>query len=204
MANFSLKIDYEAIKKEFNKQLDSNTEILRAVEDIAQKGFKKVHAALLRDFNNHPITQELKAGPQATNISNTLDDDGNLFAFLGFYDSDNPTRPIENLLENISIRRTIRRNGFFYFRIDNIPDKASISEATQMVWGSGTSWAYAVENGDFNGDAELSHFIFKTYDTSRSKEGIQVKGEYSEDEFKPKPYMTEILSKFKDRINNIE
>ena len=203
MADFSLKIDYEAIKRKFELHLDSSPEILKAVENLAQKNFKRIHTALLRDFNNHPITQELKAGPESSNISNTLEGSGNLFAFLGFYNTEVPTLQLENLLEDISIKRTVRRKNIFYFKILNVPDKGSIAGATQMTWGSGTSWAYAVENGEFNGDAELSHFIFKTYGGSRSKEGFQIQEEYSEDQFQPKSYMTEILSKFKDRVNNI-
>ena len=68
----------------------------------------------------------------------------------------------------------------------------------------GTSWAEAVESGEFNGDASLSHYIYKTWMSSRSKKGIQVKGNYSESKFKPTPYMSEILNNFIEKMNSIK
>lgn len=203
MANFTFKVDYNALKKIFEENIDKDIRIKKMVDDHVFSVFQRNKKVLLRQFLNHNITVELKNGPSAENISNTLKgSDGNLFSFLGFFQTRNPTSELENLLNNLSIRKTTRRGSVVYYSI-NLPTKAQISDATKMDWGSGTSWAYAVENGNFNGDAALSHYIYKTWLKGRSKTGIQVKGEYSEASFSPKPYISKILENFQDRMNNI-
>ena len=196
----TFKVDYTAIKKKLENYIDSDVRIKNAVDSMAQKVFLRAHGALLREFNTHSITEELKAGPTASNTSNTLGGNGNLSSFLGFFSNQNPTEELHSLLNKISMKKVTRRGNVVYFRID-LPEKQEIMAATRMNWGSGTSWAYAVENGEFNGDEALSHFVFKTWAGSRSKQGFQVAGEYTSDNFSPKPYITEILNNFRSRIN---
>lgn len=204
MANFTFKVDYNALKKMFEDNIDKDVRIKKIVDDYVISLFQRNKKVLLREFLNHSITVELKNGPLAENISNTLGgSEGNLFSFLGFFQTANPTGELEDLLNNLSIRKTTRRGNIVYYNI-NLPTKSQISDATKMDWGSGTSWAYAVENGNFNGDAALSHYIFKTWLKGRSKTGVQVKGEYSEGSFSPKPYISEILQNFQTRMNNIK
>jgi len=200
MSDMTFKVDYTAIKKKLENYIDSDVRIKNAVNEMAQKVFLRAHGALLREFNTHSITEELKAGPTASNTSNTLGGYGNLSSFLGFFSSQNPTEELHALLNKINMRKVTRRGNVVYFRID-LPEKQEIIAATRMNWGSGTSWAYAVENGEFNGDEALSHFVFKTWSGSRSKQGFQVAGEYTSDNFSPKPYITEILNNFRSRIN---
>lgn len=201
MSNVSFKVDYAALSKIFEQKMDSDQRLTNAVDNFVKKNFEKNKNLLLSEFNNHKITVELKNGPGASNISDTLGGYGNLFSFLGFFSSKNPTQELENLLNNISIRKTTRRGKVYYYRI-NLPTQSQIAGATKMDWGSGTSWAYAVENGNFNGDAALSHYIYKTWISGRSKKGVQVKGVYSESDFSPKPYLTVIFESFQKRMND--
>jgi len=196
----TFKVDYTAIKKKLENYIDSDVRIKNAVNEMAQKVFLRAHGALLREFSTHSITEELKAGPTASNTSNTLGGYGNLSSFLGFFSSQNPTEELHALLNKISMKKVTRRGNVVYFRID-LPEKQEIIAATRMNWGSGTSWAYAVENGEFNGDEALSHFVFKTWSGSRSKQGFQAAGEYTSENFSPKPYITELLNNFRSRIN---
>lgn len=203
MSIASFKMDVAAVEKRLKEMVPTRPEVKDKAKSIANSFFNKAHSKLLYDFSTHDVTMEIKAGNMAANITNTLNGDGNLFTFLGFLDGTDPTLELEESLKNISLRQTIIRNNSVYFRIDNIPNKAEIKSVTKMTWGGGTSWAYAVENGDFNGDAALSHFIFKSWDKARSREGFQIKGyEYREDEFKSVPYITKIMEKFYNRINN--
>lgn len=202
MSNFTLKVDYAALKKIFEQNIDKDERIKKIVDDYVISIFQRNKKVLLREFLNHKITVELKNGPSAENISGTLDGNGNLFSFLGFFQSRNPTSELENLLNSLSIRKSTRKGNVVYYTI-NIPTKSQIADVTKMDWGSGTSWAYAVENGNFNGDAALSHYIYKTWMKGRSKTGIQIKGEYSESSFSPKPYISQILENFQKRMNNI-
>ena len=55
--------------------------------------------AMLLEFNSHPVTKEIEAGPRAQNISGTLGGAGNLFSFIGFDDGDNPIAPVRRILE---------------------------------------------------------------------------------------------------------
>lgn len=202
MSNFTFKVDYSALKKIFEDNIDKDIRIKKIVDDHVFSVFQRNKKVLLRQFSNHSVTLELKNGPKAENISNTLGGNGNLFSFLGFFHTRNPTLELENLLNILSIRKTTRRGNVIYYAI-NLPTKSQISDATKMDWGSGTSWAYAVENGNFNGDAALSHYIYKTWLKGRSKTGIQIKGEYSENSFSPRPYISQILENFQKRMNDI-
>lgn len=200
MSNVSFKVDYAALGKIFEQKMDSDQRLANAVDTFVKKNFEKNKNLLLSEFSNHRITVELKNGPSASNISDTLGGRGNLFSFLGFFSSKSPTQELEALLNNIYIRRTTRRGKVYYYKI-NLPTPSQIADATKMNWGSGTSWAYAVENGNFNGDAALSHYIYKTWASGRSKKGVQIEGVYSESEFSPKPYLTVIFENFQKRIN---
>ena len=51
--------------------------------DIVQDKFNAIKNQLIQEFLNHPITQEIKAGPNASNSSGTLNGKGNLFSFIG-------------------------------------------------------------------------------------------------------------------------
>jgi hypothetical protein len=199
MSNVSFKVNYLELGKIFEQKMDSDSRIANMVDDHIKRAFEKNKNLLISEFNNHKITVELKNGPGASNISNTLGGYGNLFSFLGFFQSRNPIEELENLLSTMSIRKTTRKGKTFYYRI-NLPTKSQISDATKMNWGSGSSWAYAVENGDFNGDANLSHYIYKTWIKGRSKMGLQAKGNISEKDFSPTPYLTPMFESFRNRM----
>ena len=129
--------------------------------------------------------------------------EGNLYSFLGFFFGKDPTIELRHVLDrDTTIRKSTRVGTTFYYRV-YYPDKQEITDVSRMDWGSGTSWAYAVENGDFGGDAHLSHYIYNTWGAGRSEEGIQTKGVYSENDFAPKPYISTILDNFIQRVNEV-
>ncbi len=200
--------DYGAIQKILEEYIASEPKILAVVDDMAKTVFQRSKSAMLREFEEHLVTQELKAGPgpEADNISNTLNGQkGNLYSFLGFdiLGNQDPTQKLRETLEkDTTIRKSTRRGTVFYYRV-YYPDKDEIVGASRMDWGSGVSWAYAVETGDFGGDAHLSHYIYNTWGAGRSSAGIQTKGVYSENDFAPIPYISEIIAKFIERMNEL-
>lgn len=200
MSKTTFKVDYAALRNLFIKSIDKD--VIKIVDQNVVSIFERNKKALLKQFSNHKITVELKNGPFSENISGTLGGYGNLFSFLGFIYTSNPTEKLENLLSSLSIKKTTRRGNIIYYSI-NLPNESEVADATRMDWGGGTSWAYAVETGNFNGDAALSHYIFKTWLKGRSKQGVQVKGEYSENTFSPQPYISKILENFQKKMNNI-
>jgi hypothetical protein len=207
MARVSLNIDYKVIEKKFYREAGKLQSVMAKAKTIANRNFRRIHQALLDEFEEHDITQELRAGPNPDeNPSGTLGSmSGNLFSFLGFGGGTDPTKELRALLMNINLGRGYYSNGTVSFAVRDIPTKNKIIDATRMVWGNQTSWAFAVETGEFSGDAELSHFIFKTWAGSRSGTGFQLKGiEYTEESFVPKQYISEMLRKFKERVGNYQ
>ena len=207
MARISLNINYKVIEKKFYREAGKLQSVMAKAKTIADRNFRRIHQTLLDEFDQHDITQELKAGPNPDeNPSGTLGSmSGNLFSFLGFYAGTDPTEELRMLLMNINLGKGYYSNGIISFSVRNIPTKNKIIDATRMTWGSRTSWAFAVETGKFHGDADLSHFIFKTWAGSHSGTGFQLKGvKYTEEEFVPKQYISEILGKFKERVGNYQ
>lgn len=192
-----MKINRASIEAKIKTALEQKGKPV--AEKIALATFKRAHKAMLRDFDLHPVTSEIKAGPRAINFSDTLGGYGNLYSFIGFEEGANPTGPLRDVIElGTNIRFTVFRNNAWYFKIQT-PSKDVIEAVTPMPWENGNSWASAIEDGMSN----LSHYLYKKTSKSRSGTGIQVDGwEINDDlEFKRTKYLTEIFSNFRDRIN---
>jgi hypothetical protein len=203
----SLRINHLSIQKKIDAAIANSPVIKRLAYQKAYGVFRHAKRTMLREFDRHNITQELLAGPNAVNISGTLDGYGNLFSFIGFERGSEPTQDLRQLLElGTTFEQTIYRNKVWYFRVKT-PTKEAISEVTQMPFERGNSWAFAVETYI----SGLSHYLYKRNlgGSSRSGSGLQVgvQGgnsyyEYLEDvTFTGKPYITEILNNFRDRVN---
>jgi|SRR5882724_828027 len=203
MSLLYFKLDQRAIQKYLEERVASAPEVQAKVNQVIASLFGRAHQALMKNFLEHPVTMELKEGVDASNISNTLNGEGNLFGFLGFWNGQDPTYELEDLLTKINYEKSSIRKNVINYRIIGIPSKKDIEYATEMNWGHGTSWAYAIETGIFEGDAALSHYIFKSWGGSRSQAGFQIKGyEYSEETFNATPYISDILSRFQNRVSN--
>lgn len=203
MGYLYFKVDERAVRKKLEDEIASKREVREKAMSIATNLFNRSFASLMKDFNEHKITQEIRAGNSASNSSETLNGHGNLFSFLGFYEGEDPTEDLVELFSKISIHYTSHKRNVIKFDIVNVPTNSQIKSATRMHWGS-EGWALAVENGDFKGGADLAHFIFTAkWPGSRSQAGFQVKGyEFSEEQFSPKPYLSEILERFQNRVLN--
>ena len=75
----------------------------RDLQRVATENFKKVKREMIEEFLANPITQEILAGPEGSNISGTLGSVGNLFAFIGFERGEQPISPILTLLEGVTL-----------------------------------------------------------------------------------------------------
>jgi len=198
MPTYSLHINYASIRAKIDKALGED-KVRRAAYKKAYDYFKRAHNTMLKQFNEHPITQEIEAGPRALNTSDTLDGYGNLFSFIGFPAEDDPIAPLREMLaDNVTFRQTIYRDRKWYFRV-SVPSREDIEHVTDMPWEHGNSWAYAVEN-DISG---ASHYMYKKWEAGRSGTGFQLPYENMEDLiFQPRPYISEILANFREKINN--
>jgi hypothetical protein len=167
-------------------------------DDVTEK-FKKLKNELLLEFNNHLITQEIKLGPNGTNISGTLGGQSNLFAFIGFDSSDDPIRPILDILENIEIRfvKDIEIGSLFTV---SFPEPSDIFAVTPMPWASGRSWAKGIEQGI----SGLGYLIKNNTSLSRSGAALQSSVKIRSSRYKNTPYISAILKKYKTQFMSLK
>jgi len=154
---------------------------------------------LIKDFFNHSVTKEIKAGPNASNSSGTLGGYGNLFSFIGFDKGSDPTAGIEKILKQ-KLVVTVRAisNGRFKISITNPPSKDELFSVSQIPWASGSSWADGIEKGISN----LGSFLYKAggLNQSRAGTGIQVLKNLRSTNFKTQPYISKLVDKFYKNI----
>jgi hypothetical protein len=195
--NIDVKIDSAAIYKKITNALEIKGAPLAYKKAFAL--FQRAKNTMLRDFNEHPITAEIQAGPRGVNLSNTLDGYGNLYSFIGFESGADPISPVKDLLQaGTTLKRGAFRDNAWYFKIST-PSKKAIELASPMPWEKGNSWVYGVEEGISN----LSYYLYKKSESSRSGMGLQEKWEINDElAFNKTKYLSEILNNFKDRINN--
>ena len=157
--------------------------------EIAQKGYKvfrdKVEprierklqaetARLLQQFDSHPVTQEINAGPGSANRSGTLGGYGNLFTFIGFERGSDPISPIRSLLARsikiVTLRK--KRNELALVLKFTVPTEEEIEAVSPLPWAS-SSWVTAVEKGM----SGLGRYLYSRnsgrFQTSRSGQAIE-------------------------------
>lgn len=206
MATVSLKT---FLKKGFLEKVVRNSpEVAMAVDRTFRRRVGGLKGAALADFDRHPVTTEIKKGPDSNNTSNTLGGTGNLFSFIGFYSSDRPTDPVRDMLKtylNIVGRQIPRRSnrGIMAYRYSiSIPTLSTFDAVSQMPWESGNSWVKGVERGI----SGFSNYMYLTYgdgkiaDRSRSGKAVQSKNTINIGTFKPTAYISEILDKYRKRM----
>ncbi len=81
------------------RDLQADKEYQKLVRSSINDEFEKIKQKYIEEFNNHPITQEIKGGISANNISGTLNGITNLYSFIGFDEGTDPIKPI-NLIQN--------------------------------------------------------------------------------------------------------
>ena len=159
---------------------------IKKVEQQARKDF-------LREFDEHPITNEIEAGPDASNSSGTLSGYGNLFSFIGFSKGDSPVAQLRSYLRssirasNLKKERGARTKA--YFTISK-PEMKTITAVTPMPWEAGRSWVRSIERG-ISGFGYYMNTMTRRF--SRSGAGIQVDNRLRSGGYVPRKYMSQML-----------
>jgi hypothetical protein len=190
-----------------NQALLKNPKMIKFIRDevysLAEEYAEKNKQEMLNEFDNHPVTKEIENGPDASNISNTLAGDGNLFSYIGFNEGDNPTEVVRDILNNsvkVDSRAKISADSKglkINFPI-SAPTLSEIESQTPMPFEGGRSWVRGIEKGI----SGFSNYIFRKFiQGSRSGTGIQTESEVRTGSFKPTSYMKQILNKFYLKIN---
>lgn len=166
--------------------------------DIIQDKFNTIKNQLIQEFLSHEVTKEIKAGPNASNTSGTLNGKGNLFSFIGFNEGDDPIQDILNILESIEVKfiKDIPSGNQF---IINFPESNEIFAATPMPWASGRSWAKGIESGI----SGLGYYLLQKSSKSRSGEALQTSVNLNGARFKNTKYISSLLAKYKKQILNL-
>jgi len=195
---FQVTIDKAALLKEVTA--GSNGKVTgREVRKYVVPIIEDAQKTLIKDFFNHSVTKEIKAGPNASNSSGSLGGYGNLFSFIGFNKGSDPTAGIEKILKQ-KLVVTVRAisSGRFKISIANPPSQDELFSVSQLPWASGSSWAEGIEKGISN----LGSFLYRSkgVGNSRAGTGIQVLKNLRSTSFQTQPYISKLVDKFYKNI----
>ena len=156
-----------------------------------QKDVARAKTLMLAEFESHPVTKEIRGGPDAHNISGTLGGIGNLFSFIGFHDSDRPIAPVASILESSTRLNSVKKvgnDGLAFIVTIDLPSKEEITQASPIPWATARSWVIGIEQG-LSG---FGQFLVKP-GKGRSTGGLQVEGVIRSGGFKNRKYISAIL-----------
>tara|TARA_Y100001938_G_C8099738_1_gene440707 strand:+ start:1505 stop:2101 length:597 start_codon:yes stop_codon:yes gene_type:complete len=197
MAKTTVHIDKRKLLGELSagRNLKVTSNIVKTEVD---KKIKKSQDDLVREYENHPVTQEIDAGPNASNSSGTLDGKGNLFSFIGFNRGDNPTAPVKARLAR-PIKSKVSKASFGNFKVEvDAATKQELEEVSPIPWSIGRSWLDGIEKGI----SGLGRYIFKGSNVKSSRSGTAIQVTKSKGgRFKNTSYISKMLNNFYKRIS---
>ena len=194
--------DRKALKQEILKNLK---QFENEAFVIARKDFEEKKAQMVREFYEHPVTQEIQAGPEAQNTTNTLGGNGNLYSYIGFDQEEaDPIEIVGSTLEKEpqilkDSSYTVTKNGaVFEFKTTSV-DQSALERATPLPFEDGKSWLRGIEKGI----SGLSNYIYsksRMMESSRSGTGVQTENKIRSTSYKAVKYVSDILAKFNKSI----
>lgn len=182
------------------QELQNDKEYQKSVKSLIEDQFEKIKDKYIDEFLNHPVTQEIKGGINASNISGTLNNITNLYSFIGFDEGTDPIEPIEQLLEKSNYRIMYNYNSGESTVIFDIPTAAQIFAITPMPWAVGRSWARGIETGI----SGLGYYL-KKVKNSRSGLGIQstIQQVRTGASFKNTKYISDLINRFSKDLKEL-
>ena len=192
-------------KKEVLKDLTAGSKMAmgRKMRAFIEPQIEKKQDLLIKQFDAHPITIEIDAGPTARNSSGTLGGYGNLFSFIGFSSGSDPTTIIKKIFSEKIKFKVNRVNKTGKYKITCfIPTLEEIYRLTPLPWASGKSWVDGIEKGMSN----LGSYLYSSsgFGSSLSGTGIQTKRGGSGVSFQNAPYVAKLIENFKRRLRSIK
>ncbi len=193
-----IKLDRRSFERASRESL-RHQKVKELAHKRAQEISDRAKQDLIKNFNNHEVTQEIEEGPGADNSSGTIiGAAGNLFTFIGFHDGDNPTSPIKEYLRDKGLVyktskfvKASSREGVYEFRV-NAPTLKDVEGLAPLPWESGRSWVRGIERGI----SGIGHYMYQQgVSGSRSGAGIQIKGTLGSS-FKRVKYMSVLLNNY--------
>lgn len=175
--------------------VNSNKSFQKKSRIFIENEFKNAKNDFLKEFDNHKITQEIEAGPNASNTSGTLNGKGNLFSFIGFNKNSDPVSLLrQNIKKGFSISTKKITNGFRF--LISYPSFEELKKATPMPWETGNSWIQGIENGI----SGFSNYMYKRFSEGRSGAALQSNNTLRDGSFNRTNYISGMINNFIKRI----
>lgn len=188
--------------KGVSKQVSKLRGFRKKAISIANEKFLREKKKLINDFENHPVTKELRGGPGAPNLSRTLPGGyGNLFSFIGFVEGSDPVDIVRDALDNAMIQKRPQKKiknekVTFNFTVD-YPTLHELKTVTRMPWEAGLSWLDRIEKG-ISGFGYYMNARNRRF--SRSGAGLQMDRKIRDGKYSPVSYYSGIINRFKKGI----
>ena len=202
MARPKIKINWVKVQKKINREMPKSRRTLVKVSKLAEKQLRVAKRELISEFNNHPITKEIEAGPDANNTSGTLGGYGNLFSYIGFYEEEDPIELVRLLLNEYELKKpkvVIRKSNIQYkFRVIGMTKKRLFA-ATRLSW-LGKSWLQGIESGISGIGKYLHDSADYLHGNSRSSTGIQSSQRIRGGAYRPTQYISALLNSFEKKL----
>jgi hypothetical protein len=178
------------------------------MKTILEEKFKEEKAALLKAFDEHNVTQELNAGPDAQSSKFiSTKNGGNLYSLLGFAKGVTPAQDLRYDLENgISKGQVVKipsgKSKFLYNLEVRIPTLGELKRRTQLLKWTTRSFIDVIENGIGN----FRRYMFdndRFKSISRSGTGIQIKHDIKDrKDIGPIEYISKLIKDFQQNLRN--
>ena len=202
MAKPNKRIDINRILNKYN--FKGSKQLQNAAFRAAKKKATQVKKEVLREFDKHEVTQEIKKGPRGR-TSHLLGGAGNFFGFLGFEKGSQPISILRSALESSfevnrqrgKLKQVTKNNFTLEFDIE-VPTDQQIYTITPLPWTT-KSWVKGVERGITNYSQTVfqqrkgSGSLYESH--SRSGVALQTKRKINFINFSPTPYITTLLDK---------
>lgn len=179
-----------------------------------EQRFENEKTQLITDIENDPISQELNSSGGEDGSSFLGGRSGNLRAFIGFYDEDDPVGDLISLINAgtkmapVPPRVLVHGSTILYRFRAQTPTLKELYEQTKYPdeW-SGGSWLKGIENGV----SGLRYYLFstnpkilKSFKNSRSGYAIQSKQivKSRPSSMNGQPYISKLLEDFRQRVSH--
>ncbi len=179
---------------------------------VLENAYNKERDIFLQEFDNHPVTQSIRNGPNGDDgIVNTAKG-GNLYSLIGFKGNSNPIAALRKILFNrfrLRGKLTTRLTGnkIIVERTTESPSLIEIDKETSGKYGVGDwtnkSWVRLIEDGI----PWFRAYLYGNFSKwSRSGSAIEAKDKEGglvtvrNESFGPIPYLSVILRNFRERI----
>jgi hypothetical protein len=209
------RINFKRLKQQVAQQ--AGPRITTVVDRVLDRKYERSRKIFLDSIRNHPISQELEAGPEAENNSKTLGNvknGGNLFSFFGFPEG---SVPIELLMDYLEDKENVKRNPtkrtrgkkeITYSSSVDLPDIRTLESLTSKGEPahitdkySNQGWIYGVRR-QHPGYPRYIYDVVERFKKSRSGTAVQLEGIVRQGSFFARSeYLSKEIRDFRKNLN---